>query len=253
MKRPSAPVIVLLLTLHTVLLPALLPAPVRGQAPVPALPAPLSPAPAVIPVAVIPVDEEPRHRFVFADSTLRVLEVAIVAGDTTLAHRHDNDLATINVENGRTRTRNVGADWGAPRVRALGEVTFNEYSGTPVAHTVQSIDAIGYRLVGVENLRPGSWTTGPPIAAAATKMLGESRAFRAYEVRLDAATGETQHVHDVPVFIALMSGSVVVSGSDAGPGKPLAGRGQWIVIPGRQPHTVVRGSGEAQVIEIEVR
>lgn len=215
--------------------------------------------------AVIPVDQEPRHRFVFADDALRVLEVAIVAGDTTLAHRHDNDLATINVENGRTRTRNEGAEWGAPRVRALGEVTFNEYAGTPVAHTVQSIDAIGYRLVGVENLRPGSWTTGPPIAAAATRVLSEARAFRAYEVRLDAATGETQHLHEVPVFIAMVSGSVVVGGGPMGggvlgggatpaAGKPLAGLGQWLVIPARQRHTVVRtGAGEARVIEIEVR
>jgi quercetin dioxygenase-like cupin family protein len=204
---------------------------------------------------VIPVDQEPRHRIVFADEALRVLEVRIPAGDTTLEHRHDNDLATVNLENGRTRTRNSGADWGTPRVRMPGEVTVNEYSGRPTAHVVQNIDLIPYRLVGVENLRPESWSQGAPITAPGTRVLNESRAFRVYEVRMDGAVGETRHVHDVPVMLALIDGSVTVAGDNPQLGQPLTTPGQWAVVPAGQPHTVRKAEGaeEGRLIEIEVR
>lgn len=202
---------------------------------------------------VVPVDQEPRHRVVFADEALRVLEVRIPAGDTTLEHRHDNDLATVNIENGQTRTRNSGAEWGTPRVRMVGEVSINEYSGTPTAHVVQNIDQMAYRLVGVENLRPGSWSRDAAIAAPLTRVLNESRAFRIYEVRLAGASDATRHVHGVPVMLALVDGAVTIGGESAQPGQPLTTRGQWAVVPAGQPHTVTGGRVAATVVEIEVR
>jgi quercetin dioxygenase-like cupin family protein len=202
----------------------------------------------------IPVDQEPRHRVVFTDETLRVLDVRVPAGDTTLEHRHDNDMATVNIENGRTRTRNSGADWGAPRVRMPGEVTINEYSGRPGAHVLQNIDEIPYRLVGVENVRPGSWSQGAPVDAPGTRVLSESRAFRVYQVRMDGAVDETRHVHDVPVMLTLIGGSVTVAGDNPQLGQPLTTPGQWAVVPAGQPHAVRRsGRGEGIVVEIEVR
>jgi hypothetical protein len=132
-------------------------------------------------------------------------------------------------------------------------VTVNEYSGKPTAHVVQNIDAVAYRLVGVENLRPGSWTQTPAIAAPATRVLSESRAFRVYEVRLDRATTQTRHVHEVPILLTLLDGSVSVAGDDPQASQPLTRRGQWAVVPAAQPHVVVRGAADATLVEIEVR
>ena len=103
----------------------------------------------------------------------------------------------------------------------------------------------------MENVRPGSWSQGAPIDVPGTRMLSESRAFRVYEVRMDRAVGETRHVHEVPVMLALIGGSVTVAGDNPQLGQPLTTAGQWAVVPAGQPHTV-RGS-DGVVVEIEVR
>ncbi len=197
----------------------------------------------------IPVDREPRHRVVFATPGLRVLEVNISARDTTLEHRHDFDLATVNIENGPTRTRDRGSEWGGVRPRTIGGVNFNEYTGKPLAHVVQTVDDRTYRLTGVENLRMGGWTTTPAVTGEYVTVTGESRAFRAYELRLPEGASVT-HTHPVPVLVTVVDGGVRVVAD--GTVRMLEVSGAWSVVDAGRPHAVT-ASAAARVVEIEVR
>ena len=185
---------------------------------------------------IIAVDQEPRHSIVHSTDLFRVLRVAVPAGDTTLEHRHDFDLLTINVENGQTRTKNTGEEWGAARIRRVGEATVAEYTGKPGAHIVQNIDTKAYRLTGVENVRTSGWTQLPAISAEGTKVLSESRSFRVYEVALTKATPSTVHTHAVPVIRIDLDGS-------------------WSVIPASTEHGAVIGTigSDIRFVEVEVR
>lgn len=197
----------------------------------------------------IPVDQEPRHHIVFADERLRVLEVSIAVGDTTLEHRHDHDLVTVNVENGPTRTKDRGADWGSVRPRAIGGVNVNEYTGKATAHVVQSVGDRPYRLTGVENLAGvGRWTTLGPIAGPYLAVVSESRAFRAYELRLPAAT-TVMHTHQVPVVAVLVEGAVTMGSAD---NRVLTVPGAWSVFAGGSAH-VLTTAAATHVVELEVR
>jgi quercetin dioxygenase-like cupin family protein len=197
----------------------------------------------------ISVDQEPRHRIVFADERLRVLEVVVAAGDTTLEHRHDLDLVTINIENGPTRTRDRGADWGAVRPREVGSVNAYDYSGKPLAHVVQSVGDRAYRLTGVENRKQGGWSEMPAIAAPDLEVAAESRAFRAYRLRL-APGARASHVHPVPVVVTLVGGSATLpSDGDRGLSTP----GQWAVVGAGARHALTAGATGAQIVEVEVR
>lgn len=198
----------------------------------------------------VPVEQEPRHHLVFASPELRVLEVGIPAGDTTWLHRHDYDLATVNIRNGPTRTRDVGADWGSVRPRAVGGVNVNEYTGRPTAHVVQSVGEAPYGLTGVENLRDAGWTTFGPIMGAYLTVVAETRGFRAYEVDLprEAVVG---HAHEVPVVVVVVTGTLEaqVPGARVSLGTP----GQWQVVDAGESHTLRAGATGARAIEIEVR
>ena len=44
---------------------------------------------------VVPVGQEPHHRIVYEDASLRVLDVNIPPRTTTLHHSHDHDLVTV--------------------------------------------------------------------------------------------------------------------------------------------------------------
>ena len=61
----------------------------------------------VVSVAQIPVIDEPRHRVVYEDARVRVLDVRVPPGDVTLEHGHDRDLATVYLAPSSSRIRNA--------------------------------------------------------------------------------------------------------------------------------------------------
>jgi quercetin dioxygenase-like cupin family protein len=219
----------------------------------------------VIAVAQVPVNKEPRHRTTFENAELRVLDVNIPPGDTTLDHRHDFDIVTVSMTSGTSTRQQVGGQgWGPVRApRALGDVAVTEYAGKPASDRVENVGASAYRNFAVENLRTSGWSTMPSTAGRATTLTTESRAFRVYEVRLAREISQTSHTHPVPTIGVLLSGAVLSDGSDrqakANPGaavglKQLTEPGQWILVPRGDTHHVVRlGTADARLVEIEVR
>ena len=107
--------------------------------------------------APIPVEQEPRHKVVYADARLRILDVTIPFGETTLDHAHRYDLATVCVECADTQSREPGGDWGPVRRRERGSWQVTEYRGHPGAHAVRTIAPGSYHLIAVENLGDGGF------------------------------------------------------------------------------------------------
>lgn len=202
--------------------------------------------------AQVPVDQEPRHRVVFANEALRVLDVNVAARDTTLDHMHQNDIATVCISCPETRTRTQGADWGAPRTRLVGEPNVTEYSGKPDSHRLQNLGNSVYRLIAVENVRKGSWSERAPVSGAAAKMLNQTRAFRVYDVHVASSGSMPSHSHSSPTVVVLVAGETVAR--DERTPKVLDQPGQWILIPQGEAHRITtRGTGAVHAVEIEVR
>ena len=202
--------------------------------------------------APIPVDREPRHRVVFTDSELRVIDVNLPPGYTSLEHSHSHDIATVCIEPSRTRTREPGEDWGKARPRAVGAPNVTDYAGKAGAHTLQNLGTGPYRLIAVENRRTSGWSEGPPLAAPATTLARESRAFRVYDVALTPGAAPATHVHAAPTIAILIEGSVSASSGESA--KRLRAPGEWLQVPAGQPHTIgVAGSAGVRVTEIELR
>ena len=58
--------------------------------------------------AQVPVTKEPRHRVAFENAELRILDVNVPPGDTTLDHLHDRDIVTVSMNDGTdTRLQSV--------------------------------------------------------------------------------------------------------------------------------------------------
>jgi quercetin dioxygenase-like cupin family protein len=204
--------------------------------------------------APVPVDQEPRHRVVLTDSAMRVIDVNVPAGDTTLEHSHAHDIATVCIESSRTRTREPGQAWGDARPRAVGAPNLTEYAGKPGAHTLQNVGAGPYRLIAVENRRTSGWSAAPPVVAHATTVAREARAFRLYDVVLGAGATKTTHFHATPTVAILITGSVSASGNGGSAARHLRAPGEWVQVPPGEPHSIsALGSPEARVTEIELR
>jgi quercetin dioxygenase-like cupin family protein len=215
--------------------------------------------------AQVPLSQEPRHRMAFENAQFRVIDVNVPPGDITLDHLHDFDIVTVSMNSGAvTRLQSPGKPWDQPRPsRAPGNAIIAEYVGKPASHRVENIGTIPYQLFAVENRRNGGWSTGAPLSAAATTLSTESRAFRVYDVRLGRDRSQTSHVHAVPTVAVLIGGKAMSEGSEgkagANPSAPVGLKqldrpGQWVFIPeGESHHLVGLGTGDVQIVEVEIR
>ena len=200
----------------------------------------------------IPVEKEPHHRVVFEDAQLRVLDVNVPPRELTLEHRHDHDIATVSISAADTRTISPGQPWGPTRPRRPpGAPNTTEYTGKPGVHTIENVGQTLYRLIAVENLRDGNWSTGALLDASATSLAIESRAFRVYDVRLGAAAPLTRHIHQVPAVAVLVAGAIVAD-TESAPQR-LDQPGQWVLVKPRELHRMVVSGSDAHIVEIEVR
>jgi quercetin dioxygenase-like cupin family protein len=200
------------------------------------------------------VSEDPHYRRVLYAAHLRIFEVTIPTGETTLDHSHEYDSATLTVADAAVRTRGVGEEWSLRLDRPRGNVTISEYTGSPAAHRVESVNGTTYRAIAIENLRERGWTKPKSLSAAGTSLRQESRAFAVYDVRLGADAEKTNHFHEVPTVAVLIEGAIQNQGEGGSEPFRVQGPGRWIYVPMAQMHTMtVSGTNPAHVIEIEVR
>lgn len=214
--------------------------------------------------AQVPVTQAPHHRVTFENSQLRILDVNLPAGAMSAEHRHDFDIATVSMNAGtETRVQPSGQAWTTRKPRPLGDVAVTEYTGKPGSHRIENTGKTPYQLFAIENLRKSGWSTAKPAGGLATKLATESRAFRVYDVHFPRETSQTSHTHAVPTIVVLINGNVMSDGPDAqakqlAPApvglKQLTQPGQWLLVPAGDTHHMVRlNTGEARVVEFEIR
>jgi quercetin dioxygenase-like cupin family protein len=204
--------------------------------------------------AQVPLEKEPHHKVMLDTLLLRILEITVAPGEITLDHRHEFDIATVSLGTASTRTKRPGEEWGAPRIRPLASPDLVEYTGKAAVHQVENIDKTPYHLIAVENYRTGTWPERKAITAPATTLARENRSFAVYDVKLDANNPSTEHAHERPTVAILVSGEITNQGTNGEEPYPVRGSGKWVLIPAAQTHSmVVAGTGEAHIVEVEVR
>jgi hypothetical protein len=205
--------------------------------------------------AQVTMNEEPHHQRLTYVRHMRVFEVNVRPGESTLDYTHDHDVATLALRDATSRLRRVGEDWSAPRMRAQGSAEITTYTGAPAVHRAENVGTTLYRMFIVENLRDRGWSTPAPIAAPGTTLRQDARSFAVYDVRLNAATPRTNHVHENVTLVILLSGAVQVQGGGGESEFRMEQTGRWFPSSGvDQPHTLtVGGAGDAHLVCVEAR
>jgi hypothetical protein len=203
----------------------------------------------------VTMNEASHHQRLTYLRHMRVFEVNVPPGESTVDHLNDHDVAVIPLVSGTTRSRRVGEDWHAPQSRSAGQAAMTLYTGAATTHRTENVGSTPYRAFIVENLRDKGWTTPAPLTAPGTSLRQEARSHAAYDVRLSTATPRTVHVHENPSFVFLMSGAVQVQGGGGEAEFRLEQLGRWFPSSGPdQPHTLTLvGTGDAHVVCVEAR
>lgn len=201
---------------------------------------------------------------VFESPGVRILDVQIPPGDTTLFHTHSDPILYVTMSGSTTRNQVLGGEWNAapaagpaaaapfrlapssPPGRMMSVTTYTERSLT---HRVSNVGETLFRLIATLNSSPGDDSTGLSPGFAGTPEIA-NRWFRGYRV-IVSGQGASEHRHANPVNVVLVSGRAVATIGTVT--KAFDEPGQFALIEPNVPHRLSSVGGEAQLVEVEVR
>ena len=132
----------------------------------------------------VAVSKEPLHKNVFENQYVRVLDLHIAPGDTTLFHKHVLPCVSISLHPVRTGAQTIVDDRG-PKVSSLDRrITFEGFYQSPRVHRVWNRDTSLFHWMDVEVLTKGDSNIKAPISVNGLTQVFEAPPVRAYRLVL---------------------------------------------------------------------
>lgn len=135
-------------------------------------------------LAQMPVSKEPRHKVVFENSKVRVLNVTLPPGDTTFYHIHSTPSAFIFFTRTNTASQLINQQ-PTSGYSVAGNIFFEDLYTHQRIHRVWNIDTTTFHVMDVEILDKDSGFNGNAITAANIKLLFNEPNIRGYKATLN--------------------------------------------------------------------
>src|SRR5687768_14116923 len=132
----------------------------------------------------IAVSKEPLHKNVFENKYVRVLDLRIAPGDTTMLHKHETPCVSISLHPVRTGSQTI-IDDKSPRVPSLDRrITFDGFYQSPRIHRVWNRDTSTFHWMDVEILTKGDRNLEEPITTDGFTKVFDAPPVRTYRLTL---------------------------------------------------------------------
>lgn len=211
---------------------------------------------ALLAQAPVPMHEEPRHRLVLTHEHLRVMDVKIHPGDTTLFHVHDVAALYVAVSTSPVDFQVLTGTWAgthpaADPDRNPGDVSVDtSYVDQPITHRVTNVGSRLFNLIAVTT------STVSPRASGAPEMPGslehQNRWFTQSRVRLAAGTVPRWYAASSPtVVVQPVPGAATVI-LESGERHVLNTPGSWALVPAGARYQVTSPNA-ATLVLVQVR
>jgi hypothetical protein len=133
----------------------------------------------------VEVRDEPRHRRRFENEFVRVYDVLIPPGDTTLYHRHTEDTFYVAVHEATVRDQTWGEDDTRTGTAPAGSVLCRLHRSRPLIHQVHNVGDAEMRLIGAEIKASPAVRSPEPLDAPGHVLTLERDRLRVYELSLE--------------------------------------------------------------------
>ena len=159
--------------------------------------------------AQLQVRNEPRHKNVFENKWIRVLDVKIKPGDTTLFHHHSTPSVIVILTNTKLGTQLQG---GEPVISQtnIGSIGYAAYDEKPIVHHVWNDGASEFHVMDIELLGKSSNAAGNAEAGLGFEMVWQEKLVNSYSLSLKEKEKITKIPGAHPVFLINISGRTQV-------------------------------------------
>jgi hypothetical protein len=164
----------------------------------------------------IQVSQEPRHHKVLENAWVRVLDVRIPPGDTSLMHKHSTPSVFMVLSNTQTGSQAI-VEPEKPDL-SDGHVWFEGFYTTPRIHRVWNSGSIVFHVIDMEILHSNPGELESPLVADGLSIQFDEKPVRAYRMELSANTRMQFPKRKKPVLVV---GLVKGDFTYFPPGKPV--------------------------------
>jgi hypothetical protein len=130
----------------------------------------------------IPVSQEPRHHNVFENDKVRVLDVHIPPGDTSLMHKHATPSVFIVLTNTKTGSEVLVEPEKANF--SYGGIWFESFHDKPRIHRVWNSDTTEFHVIDMELPNKNPQPIDPPLDLQSFTLLFDEAPVRGYRFTL---------------------------------------------------------------------
>lgn len=153
--------------------------------------------------AQVLVHKEPRHRPVFENNKIRILDVLLPVGDTTQYHIHHTPSLFIYFSNTSTGSQLQGHQPSSGR-SVEGTLRFENLAEPNVRiHRVWNIDTIALHVMDIELLYKDSSFVQKPLSIPDLQLAIDTPWVRVYKITVN--TGKSFKLKDTPRSLVLVS------------------------------------------------
>ncbi len=207
---------------------------------------------------VVPVYMEPLHRLVFESAPVRVLDVQLQPGDSSLYHLHEDPIFYIALDISEIDAQIQGEEWKRTKVSEwhTGAVAHDlGHAEEPLIHRIRNAGSEIFRLIAVTNSGPPAPIDGPePDAELPGEIETDVEYFRQSRVTL-APGSDPQHFRSpFPIVVVQVSTGRTELAFDGVSSRHLTGPGGFAYVePNRDTEMRNQGNVEVALVVVEAR
>ena len=203
----------------------------------------------------VPVQDEPMHRTVFEHDYVRVIDVQIRPGDTTLYHLHVLPSIVVYL----TTSTNRSESWPDKNILnrdiSLGQSRYAPYDEKPLTHRVTNTGAGLFRVFDIELLKKptGSWQL-PTMTAEHVKTGWDERLARSSNVQLEVGAKTELPASRCALLVVAIRGALQVGPTGASSAGRKLQWGDYHFFPPQTRLGITNASGEkAEAVLLELK
>ena len=160
--------------------------------------------------AQVQVRFEPRHHNVLENSWVRVLDVNIPPGDTTLYHQHTTPSVIVMLTSRKIGSQLLG-EKPVASVTVTGNIRYASYQESPITHRVWNEDTGLYHVMDIELTGKPAGEVQMPILLAPMKLLFRQREVTAYSIVIAKSERIQQQPSSQPMLMISTAGTAIIT------------------------------------------
>ena len=210
-------------------------------------------APGAGQAAVVPVYREPHHHVMFESPLVRVLDVRVAHGDTSLFHVHAEHHVGVVISGSARWGQALGHAGAVGPGDSVGAILDNATSELPYTHRVANLDSALFRYLMGQFLKESEIVSAPLPDEPSVKLERETSRGRVYRIRLLPGQETSLHRHAQPgLSIEISNGKVVLTGDASVASSSESGAGAWWWREAGHAHSIRNASNTpVELIEID--